>query len=275
MGRWEACPAMILIEGRGLVRCWFPPSPGRMLCRAHHPGPDAAAGESELRAFVTALLKQIDTRVELSEFIKLPAGPHYELRVGVPGGMAKWVIVPEGMVRRAPFDLPAHRVLRDLLASIIHVQQGQRSRRGLPVLELMASSRDPAAGAARKWILVADDDDAVRELWTEILRLNGYHVLTARNGLEALEVMGAVVPDLILLDLRMPEISGPTFLTMLEGSPVLRRLPVLIVSAFLGDEPPRGSLWLNIVGRLSKPLHAADLLGAVQAALVPTARPVG
>ena len=103
--RWEACPAIMLIEGRGLVRCWSPPTPGRTLCAAHHPGSDVAAGETELRAIVTALLKQIHAEADLSEFIQLPARAHYELRVSVPGVVGKWVFVPEGMVRRAPVDL--------------------------------------------------------------------------------------------------------------------------------------------------------------------------
>jgi CheY-like chemotaxis protein len=71
----------------------------------------------------------------------------------------------------------------------------------------------------------------------------------------------------------MPEMDGPAFLQVLEGAPVLQRIPVLIVSAYLEDEAPPTSLGLNIVGRLSKPLPQADLLAAVQAALAPTARP--
>jgi hypothetical protein len=142
MPRWESCPATMLIEGRGPVRCWFPPRPGHMLCPAHDPGPDPVDGESELRAMLSALLKQLHTEAEMSDFVRLSGGPHYELRVGVSGGVAKWVIVPEGIVRRAPVDLPTHRVLRDFLAAIIHEscelrgnsgeQQALPSRRLLP-----------------------------------------------------------------------------------------------------------------------------------------------
>ena len=102
----------------------------------------------------------------------------------------------------------------------------------------------------------------------------GYRVLTARNGREALDLMRDVIPDLIILDLHMPEMDGPTFLKVLEGAPALQRMPVLIVSGFLEDESPRASLGLNIVGRLSKPLRQADLLAAVQAALAPATRRV-
>jgi CheY-like chemotaxis protein len=126
--------------------------------------------------------------------------------------------------------------------------------------------------AIPKWILVADDDEVVRDLWTLVLTRAGYRVLTARNGREALDLMRDVIPDLIILDLHMPEMDGPTFLKVLEGAPVLQRMPVLIVSGFLEDESPRASLGLNIVGRLSKPLRQADLLAGVQAALAPATR---
>jgi CheY-like chemotaxis protein len=131
-----------------------------------------------------------------------------------------------------------------------------------------------SAGAAPKWILVADDDAAIRELWTAVLTRAGYRVLTARTGREALDLTRAVVPHLVILDLRMPEMSGPAFLKVLEGSPVLERIPVLIVSGFLEEDAPRASLGLlNIVGRLPKPVRPTDLLAAVQAALATAARP--
>ena len=123
-----------------------------------------------------------------------------------------------------------------------------------------------------KWILVADDDEAIRELWTLALTDAGYRVLAARHGREALDLMSTVVPDLVMLDLRMPEMDGPTFLKELDGSPVFRYLPVLIVSGYLEDETFSTSLGLNIVGRLQKPLRLAELLGPVEAALAPVAR---
>jgi CheY-like chemotaxis protein len=137
------------------------------------------------------------------------------------------------------------------------------------------SLRETGAGSGPipEWILVADDDNGVRDLWTVVLTRAGYRVLAARNGREALELIRAVVPDLIILDLHMPEMDGPTFLKALEGAPVLRSMPVLIVSGFLEDDSPRASLGLNIVGRLSKPVRQADFLAAVQTALAPAPRP--
>jgi CheY-like chemotaxis protein len=121
--------------------------------------------------------------------------------------------------------------------------------------------------APPKWIVVADDNEGVREVWTQALTRAGYRVLAARNGREALDLMRAVIPDLVVLDLRMPEMDGPAFLKVLDTSPVFARIPVLIVSGYLEDAGPPTSLGLNVVGGLSKPLRLADLLGAVQAGL--------
>jgi CheY-like chemotaxis protein len=121
-----------------------------------------------------------------------------------------------------------------------------------------------------RWILIVDDDPDVRELWAEVLTSGGYQVLTARDGRDALALMRAVVPDFIVLDLRMPGMAGPEFLQVLRRAPGLQRIPVLIVSSFLDDAEALGpGTDLRIVGRLAKPLPLADLL-----AVVPAARPL-
>jgi CheY-like chemotaxis protein len=122
-------------------------------------------------------------------------------------------------------------------------------------------------------ILVADDDDAIRELWTLVLTRAGYRVFTARNGREALDRTRTVGPDLIILDLRMPVMGGAAFVHAFDGAPALERIPVLIVSGFLEDDAPRSTPWLNIIGNLPKPLLPAELLAAVGAGLAPSAVP--
>jgi CheY-like chemotaxis protein len=122
-------------------------------------------------------------------------------------------------------------------------------------------------------ILVADDNAALREVWTEALIGAGYRVLTAGNGREALDLLRVVLPDVIVLDLRMPQMDGPSFLKSLQDMPMLPRIPVLIVSGFLDDESPRASLGLNIVDRLPKPVRLEKLLGTVRAALAAVQRP--
>jgi len=123
-----------------------------------------------------------------------------------------------------------------------------------------------AVGSAPKWILVADDDDLVRALWTETLDEAGYRTVEARTGREAIDLMRMIVPDLMILDLRMPDLTGGAVLESIQARPTLHRIPVLIVSGFLEDEPPV-DLKLNIVARLPKPISLARLREVVAAAL--------
>jgi CheY-like chemotaxis protein len=128
-----------------------------------------------------------------------------------------------------------------------------------------AASAEDGASSPR-WILIADDDDLVRSLWNEMLTQAGYRTVEARTGRTALDLMSVVVPDLMILDLHMPDLCGDEVLQHLKRSAVLRELPVLIVSGFL-DEAPQDGFGLNIVGQLSKPVRLGDLLRSVQIAL--------
>src|SRR5262245_43480177 len=121
-------------------------------------------------------------------------------------------------------------------------------------------------GSIPKWILVADDDDLVRQLWTEALAEAGYRTVEARTGREAIELMRTVVPALMILDLRMPDLTGGAVLQSIQARPILHRIPVLIISGFLEDEPAV-DLKLNIVARLAKPISLARLREVVASAL--------
>ena len=127
-------------------------------------------------------------------------------------------------------------------------------------------------GAAPKWILIADDDALVRALWAEALTKAGFRVLEANTGRETMDILHAVVPDLLLLDLHMPELSGEDVLVRLRVIATLQSLPVLIISGFLEDEQDAGR-GPNIVGRLAKPQPVRALIAAVREA-VQRSRPV-
>jgi DNA-binding response OmpR family regulator len=127
-------------------------------------------------------------------------------------------------------------------------------------------------GAAPKWVLIADDDALCRELWAEALTKAGFRVLEADSGRETLDTLRAVVPDLLLLDLHMPELSSEDVLVRLRATAALQSLPVLIISGFLEEEHDAGR-GLNIVGRLAKPQPLGALVAAVREG-VQRARPV-
>jgi CheY-like chemotaxis protein len=116
------------------------------------------------------------------------------------------------------------------------------------------------------WILIADDDPLIREVWADALGRVGYRTVQAQDGREAIALMTKVLPDLMILDLRMPGLSGNEVLQRIRERPDLARIPVLISSGFPDDMHTSGP-GLNIVGRLQKPQALTAMLAAVRAAL--------
>jgi response regulator NasT len=125
---------------------------------------------------------------------------------------------------------------------------------------------------ARRWVLVVDDDHRLRAVWIEALAQAGYAAVGAEDGITALELIRDLFPDLILLDLRMPRLSGWGFLDAVREHHRWKDIPILIVSAFLEDERDAAATeaGLRIVGRLQKPVRLAELIDRVRAAVGPS-----
>ncbi len=84
----------------------------------------------------------------------------------------------------------------------------------------------------RPSVLVVDDDEAIRDVVAEVLRDEGYEVVCAENGVQALrELHKERHPDVVLLDLMMPVMSGWEVLEQLQADRELSRIPVVVVSA--------------------------------------------
>jgi DNA-binding response OmpR family regulator len=91
-------------------------------------------------------------------------------------------------------------------------------------------------------ILVAEDDPAVARLYAAYAQGRGHEVLVAHDGAEALSVAAAEDPDLILLDVSLPKLDGRDALQALKADVRTAAIPVLVVSAFGGDQQLRDLL---------------------------------
>ena len=85
-------------------------------------------------------------------------------------------------------------------------------------------------------VLVVDDERDNRELLEIVLSSSGHRVLLAASGEEALECMTAQPPDLVLLDLMMPGMSGYDVVRLIKANPTLSQIPVVMVTALDGPE---------------------------------------
>ena len=89
-----------------------------------------------------------------------------------------------------------------------------------------------------KKILIVEDNELNLKLFNDVLEAHGYETLESREGLKALDLARAHNPDLILMDIQLPEVSGLEVTKWLKEDDELRKIPVIAVTAFAmkGDE---------------------------------------
>jgi CheY-like chemotaxis protein len=117
----------------------------------------------------------------------------------------------------------------------------------------------------RATVLVVEDDPWTRWVESELLRDDGYLVFEAATGEQGLYIAAAHAPDVILLDLGLPRLSGVGVLRHLKASSATREIPVLVVSSYaqlLKEDDAR-----HVAGRLEKPFDCAELLAEVERAV--------
>lgn len=113
-----------------------------------------------------------------------------------------------------------------------------------------------------KKIMIVEDDEEVRELYITMLK-EGYSIISADSGRECLEKLGIEKPDLILLDILMPDMNGWQVLERIKESIEMREIPVIMLSALL---PEASALDKEIAGYLTKPVSKQMLARAIESA---------
>jgi CheY-like chemotaxis protein len=115
-----------------------------------------------------------------------------------------------------------------------------------------------------KKILVVDDEPAILNLVENRLRANGYDVVTAADGEEGVQKAKAENPDLILLDIMMPKMSGCEAAVLIQDDPKTKDIPIIMLTALVSknEESKRVQYRLNIC--IAKPFDNQDLVAKVQ-----------
>jgi len=115
-----------------------------------------------------------------------------------------------------------------------------------------------------KTVMIVEDNELNMKLFNDLLRANGYETLPMRNGHEALDALKEHRPDLIIMDIQLPEISGLEVTKLIKQDEALRSIPVIAVTAFAmkGDEERirQG----GCEGYLSKPISVSTFIETVK-----------
>jgi CheY-like chemotaxis protein len=113
-------------------------------------------------------------------------------------------------------------------------------------------------------VLVVDDEKEFGKIVQEILERMGIHVLVAYDGRAALTLLKSATPDLMLLDIMMPEIDGLTLLRWIRADPKLCKIPAIVVSAKVTKEDQLAALEAGADAFIEKPMTLKVLEAAIR-----------
>jgi DNA-binding response OmpR family regulator len=118
-----------------------------------------------------------------------------------------------------------------------------------------------------KTVLIIEDEEDAAELFAEMMRVSGFRVLTTSSSAPAIAMLAEEKPDIVILDIMMPDISGLDILRVMRGDPVLSKIPVVVVSAKGTPTDVKSGLEAGASIYLTKPVGFLELKEAVSRAL--------
>lgn len=118
-------------------------------------------------------------------------------------------------------------------------------------------------------ILLVEDEENLRELLKYQLENAGYHVITANDGIEALNLARKHKIDLIILDLMLPKLDGYTVCRLLKFSEQYKKIPLIMATARTNPEDKARGLEMGADFYLTKPINSKELLEKIEELLKP------
>lgn len=191
---------------------------------------------------------QVDTLMGSREIVVKTLGPQFNSVLGVSGG----TILGDGSVVII-LDLPNMMRHVNSLEYKQHVQ-----------LQHQAEAQLERADDGITSVLVVDDSVTVRKVTTRLLERNGMEVRTAKDGIDALEVLQDHIPDAVLLDIEMPRMDGFEVATQMRHHSVLKNVPIIMITSRTGDKHKERAMSIGVNEYLGKPFQEEILLSKIK-----------
>ncbi|MDP7270439.1 MAG: Hpt domain-containing protein [Gammaproteobacteria bacterium] len=191
------------------------------------------AGESS-----TALIS--DEAADSREIVVKPIGSQLSTIRGLAGA----TILGDG---RIVVILDAGALVRSAVVEVVPEKPARVEEEDLPALAL-----------------VVDDSITMRRVTQRLLERIGMHVLTAKDGIEALEVLQDHIPDIVFLDVEMPRMDGYEFAGHVRNNPETADLPIIMVTSRAGEKHRARAIELGVNDYLGKPYQEHEMLEAMQ-----------
>lgn len=194
------------------------------------------------------------------------------------GSRAQIVIKPIGQQLSSIGILSGATILADGRVALILDGQAL-ARRALtserpvqPAQELAISNDMATQTRTRKLVMVVDDSVTVRKVTTRLLERQGYAVVTAKDGLEAVELMASHKPDIMLLDIEMPRMDGFEVAYFVRNESSQPTLPIIMITSRTGEKHREHAMSLAVDRYLGKPFQEEELLQNMAQLLEPVAQ---
>ena len=119
----------------------------------------------------------------------------------------------------------------------------------------------------RRLIMIVDDSVTVRKVTTRLLERQGYDVVTAKDGVDAIEQLETIKPDLMLLDIEMPRMDGFEVTNLVRHHEIHRDLPIIMITSRTGEKHRERALSLGVNQYMGKPFQEETLLENIESLL--------
>lgn len=117
--------------------------------------------------------------------------------------------------------------------------------------------------ANNKQVLIVDDDDKFTKMLQFLFVAKGFVVKIAENGIDALEKLKENIPDVIILDIMMPEMDGFEFIKKIKTDALMKEVPVVVLTALRFNESKTQLLSLSAYDLFEKPFKSSELVNRV------------
>lgn len=141
------------------------------------------------------------------------------------------------------------------------IQTTQRIKQGGDVRELHRHHDE------RRLIMIVDDSVTVRKVTSRLLERNGYDVVTAKDGVDAIEQLENVKPDLMLLDIEMPRMDGFEVTNLVRHHDIHQHLPIIMITSRTGEKHRERAFSLGVSHYMGKPFQEDELLENIETLL--------
>ncbi|MGH8640559.1 MAG: response regulator, partial [Burkholderiales bacterium] len=197
-----------------------------------------------LRSGIQRIALHVDEMLGTQEIVVKNVGPQLARVPGVGGA----TVLPDGRIA--------------LIINPVQLAQRLRVATARVEAEKPAAAAAPARSAA-PIILVVDDSLTVRKITSRLLEREGYQVLTAKDGVEALEQMRDMLPSVMLVDIEMPRMDGFELTRNVRADPRTQDIPIIIISSRTADKHRDQAAQLKVNEFLGKPYQEAELLAHI------------